>query len=289
MTTRDLDRIRFVTEHFTELQGLRWVPLGMVLVLQGLSAFLPIWPRPIGILLFALFTGMCAMFFWVTSYYRSFGEVRPRPVVLGPESSALSIYRPAGPAPALAVERQPMNVMWLMPLSLLVVVLVFLLRAVLPSALILPDGSGVDPWAQFHPPVVEVLAEHKPMLPRSLSEPGSFSELLSLLDQGMYAFLGAYFLSSWFQRGRRLSQGYHLVLGSLLLGLALLGSCLGLFLKEMWSLGMVDIPPQSSRVLLPLAHHWMAMMLCGISVILAGLLDHLQLVRVLKPVKEVEA
>src|SRR5436305_5180436 len=156
MTTRDLDRIRFVTQHFTELQGLRMVPFGMIIVCAGLMNFFPSWPRGILLLTLPLFVGSIVMIFWMLSYYRSFGEVKPRPAVLDTELAALSIYGSADPAP-LAVERRPMNALWLMPLALLGVALVFLLRAVLPATPILTDGSGVGPWAQFHAPVLKVL------------------------------------------------------------------------------------------------------------------------------------
>ncbi|HEY2292521.1 MAG TPA: hypothetical protein VGM86_17620 [Thermoanaerobaculia bacterium] len=188
MTTRDLERIRFVTQHFTELQGLRMVPLAMIPVSLGLMNFFPSWPAGILSLVLALFVGSFVMTFWVRSYYRSFGEVKPRPAVLGAELAALSIYGSADPAP-LAVERRPMNALWLMHLALLGVALVFLLRAVLPATPILTDGSGVGPWAQFHAPVLKVL--EKPAWPSGLSE------VESLFGQGMYAVFGAYFLSVW--------------------------------------------------------------------------------------------
>ena len=36
MKTPDLDRIRFITRHFNDLQGLRyWVPLGLVILGLG--------------------------------------------------------------------------------------------------------------------------------------------------------------------------------------------------------------------------------------------------------------
>lgn len=278
MTTRDLDRIRFVTEHFTDLQGLRTaLPQGMMLVGTGIMNFSPSWPRGILPLGLALFAGSFVMRFWARSYYRSFGEVKPRPAFLDSELLSLSLSSPAGPAP-LAVERRPMNAMWLLPLSLLGVALVFLLRAVLPATPVLTDGSWVNSWAHFH------------VLDRPVG-PSWMLKVESLLAQGMYAFFGTYLLSTWFQRGRRLSQSYPLVLGSLLLGLAALGSCLGLVLTERWNpeLARVLMPSQAFRAILPLAYCWMAMPLCGLSLILAGLLDHLQLVRVLKPVREEEA
>ncbi len=79
MTTHDLDRIRFVTRHFTELQGLRWlVPWGVFLLVGGFRRILPIYySGPVFLLSFI------GMFCFLTSgkdslhsYYRlRFGEV----------------------------------------------------------------------------------------------------------------------------------------------------------------------------------------------------------------------
>jgi hypothetical protein len=70
----------------------------------------------------------------------------------------------------------------------------------------------------------------------------------------LYALFGTLFLSVWLLRERRLSQSYYLGL-ALLLGFSALGSA-------------------------PL---WAAPLLCGSAMILAGLLDHCQLVRALGP------
>jgi len=78
---------------------------------------------------------------------------------------------------------------------------------------------------------------------------GAFPALL------LYALSGPLFFSIWWLQGRRLSQSYHLGLGALLLGFSAFGTA-------------------------PL---WIAPLLCGSAMILAGLLDHWQLVRALGP------
>lgn len=51
MDLKDLDRIRFVTRHFQDLQGLRFlVPLGMISLLQGCSPFFLHAPVLLGLL-----------------------------------------------------------------------------------------------------------------------------------------------------------------------------------------------------------------------------------------------
>jgi hypothetical protein len=271
MTHRDVERIRFVTRHFNELQGLReGVPMGLLLLSQGLTMFFPRWP--LMLLQFAIIAGAAVLILGSGPYYRrTFGEVERRPDGLVED---LSVYSPAGPA--LAVERRSTkSLLRVLSLALLACALVFLLRAIFPSALLMTDGSGVDPWVQLHPPVVEVTEQ--PAFPRS------WSELTPVLAQGMYALFGACFLGIWLLRERRLSQSYYLALGGLLLGLATLGACLGIVLPELWKLGAARL---ADPFLLPLAHFWMALIFCGAASALAGLLDHWQIARVLRPVEE---
>jgi hypothetical protein len=74
--------------------------------------------------------------------------------------------------------------------------------------------------------------------------------------------LGAFFFAVWLARERRLSQGYHPALGLVLLGLAAL--------------------PVT-------AHLWAALLFSGVALVLAGALDHRQLVRALgRPAQEEE-
>lgn len=77
-----------------------------------------------------------------------------------------------------------------------------------------------------------------------------------------YALFGAMFLGAWIWRQCRLSQSYYLGLGVLLLALAV---------------------PGPSAVFLPALAATGALIVCGTVLILAGLLDHRQLVRTLGP------
>ncbi len=278
MTTRDLDRIRFVTQHFNELQGMRsFVPLGLMQVSLGVLFFLPASSFPLWLLPVAFSSGVAVWALRSRSYYRrAFGEVQSR---IETELSSLSVYSPAGPAP-LALERRPVNpyTQALIPITL-ALALFLIPRMILPTATLMTDGSGVDPWVQLHPPVVGV--SERAEMPRSAFE------LKPLLGQGLYTLFGVLFLGIWLWRGRRLSQSYYLGLGALLLGLGLLGSCLGGVLMALWALGIAWILPNA--VLLALAHVWIAEILCGAALVLAGLLDHWQLVQVLRPVREEEA
>lgn len=278
MTTREIDRIRFVTRHFNELQGLRsFVPLGLMQVSLGVLFFLPSSSFPLWLLPVVFNLGVAVWALRSRSYYRrSFGEVESRTEA---ECASLSVYSPAGPAP-LAIERRPVNpfAQGLIPL-ILALALFLIPRMILPTATIMPDGSGVDPWAQLHPPSV-VVAE-------TVEMPRFAFELKPMIGQGLYTLFGVLFLGIWFWRGRSLSQSYYLGLGAALLGLGLLGSCLGGVLTALWALGIAWILPNA--VLVALAHVWIAQILCGAAMAIAGLLDHWQLVRTLKPMREVEA
>ncbi|HEX5714869.1 MAG TPA: hypothetical protein VF179_01845, partial [Thermoanaerobaculia bacterium] len=81
----------------------------------------------------------------------------------------------------------------------------------------------------------------------------------AMLIHMLYGLCGIFFLGTWWMREQRLSQGYYLGIGLLLSGLSALGS---------W------FAPAA-------IHLGVALLLCGSSMVLAGLLDHWQLVRVL--------
>lgn len=270
MTTRDVDRVRFVTQHFNELQGLRSsVPLGLILLSLGATAFFLSWP--LLLLQFVVTVGSAALIFRSRPYYqRSFGEVERRRA--DAELASLSVYSPAGPA-MLVVERRPVRpvLQLLIPMAL-ASALFLILRATVPSATLMTDGSGVNPWVQLHPPVVFFSEEFA--LPRS------WLDLKPVLGQGLYALFGALFLGVWLLRERRLSQSYYLALGAALLGLAALGVSLGVVLPATSGLGIYRIV---SFCLPALAHLWMALILCGAAMFLTGLLDHWQIARLLKP------
>ena len=274
MNAQSPDRIRFVTQHFNDLQGLRiLVPVGLITLSQGVMSFYPAWPL---LVLYAV-TVLGSLTWMLRSgryYRRTFGEVEQRREELGMEGSSLSIYSPAGAA--LSV-RTPLvkPAVRVLGWTAIAFTLVFLLRAAVPSAILTTDGSGVDPWVQLHPPVVMIT--DGPEMPRSLSD------LKPILGQSMYAIFGTLFLTMWFLWKRRLPQIYYLVMGALLLGLAVLGVFLGPILSKLWELKIIGI---ARFFLPPLAHLWLAQILCGASLLLAGLLDHWQIARVLRPMRE---
>jgi hypothetical protein len=260
MTSRDIERIRFVTRHFNELQGLRTlVPMGVLLTIQGAAHFFRDWPFTYFIVILAIL-GSLAWYPRADRYYRrTFGEVEQRQAGLGMGGSSLPVYSPAGRAP-LAAGTRPLDprLRWLILAAVAAYALLLLLKAILPSAALLTDRSRVDSrW--LHP----------------------------LLAQMMCYIFGTLLLGMWFlKRERRLSQTYYLAIGLSLLGLAVLGSVLGLILPELRNLKVGSI----LQLFLPfLADPSWAQILCGTSMVLAGLLDHLQLVRVLRPVGEEEA
>lgn len=288
MTPRDLDRIRFVSQHFNDLQGLRLgLPFGLILL--GYGGLHLSWVWPLMLLFFAaILTGLLMANRRGISYYRKrFGEVERLPALQEAELSPVSVYSPAGPAP-LTPERRPMNPVtrWILIPAAVALTLFVILRAISPSTAFLTDNSLWYPWLQFNTPVLEVGGPH----------PSTWTVLGPSLAQALYAICGACFVGVWLWRGRRFSQSYYLVLGILLLGLAACGSCLGLLLPALWGLhflGPMMWYPGGSEivrfVLLALAYPSLALVLCGAPMAIAGLLDHWQLVRVLKPVREEEA
>jgi hypothetical protein len=262
-----IDRIRFVTRHFNELQGLRGMVSGLMLMSLGISQFFR--SLPVAVLSFLVCLGSLIVTLRTKSYYRrAFGEVEQQPVLV--DAGLPSIYSPAGPAP-LVIDRRPARRVTWIPI-LLACALFLVLRATLPTAILVPDGSGIDPWVQLHPPTL--IVEMGPHLPDSASE------LIVILGQWLYVLNGAGFLGIWFWRERRVSQSYYLAFGAPLLGLGLLSASLG---------GVVSAfgTPRIVSFLLPaLAHFWMPLILCGGSIFLCGLLDHLQIVRALRPSRE---
>jgi hypothetical protein len=270
MTTQDLDRIRFVTRHFNDLQGLRCLaPFGLIQLASGLAGGLAGFPRllPMLWLPYVLMSGL-ALFLMVRtpSYYRSFGQVERKPVLPSASWAPLSVFSPAGAAPPIEPQGQPVPLRLrrlLIPIGLTLALLLSL-RAIGSRVTLLTDSSAQDPWLRFNPPVVLI---HQPS-PVELVDPS-----LLLMTEILYALSGSLLLSLWLWRESRLSQGYLLALALPLLGLPALGLLLGLG---------ASIPPSLSGFpLLALAYMWMAQLLCGSALLLAGLLDHLQLVRTL--------
>jgi hypothetical protein len=198
----DLDRIRFVTRHFGDLQfGLRYfVPMGLIFLLGGLVTYFD----SAILLLLELVVGGGAVFMMFRSkpYFQArFGEVE----------------QPLAP---VSVE-----VKTILSLGLALIIVIVLL------------GSSIY----------------------GLSDP---------TVRLQYLCYGSMFLVRWISLEHRLAQGYHLVFGALLLGLATSGAFPALVLPA-WVL----------------SHHGIAQILAGSAMVLAGLLDHRQLVRTLKPLE----
>lgn len=294
MNAQNLDRIRFVTRHFTELQGKRiGLPLGLFLVGCGGMLLIPFWPVRLvsfeAILAAILSFVPLGRSFGYSYYRKKFGEVEQLPALYGAELSAVSVYSPAGLSP-LTSDRRPASPVrrWLLVPAAVALGLFAILWMVSPSVAIVKSGSAWDPWVQFNTPVVEV-GEHHLLL---------WNYLNPALTEALYAVCGACFVGVWLWRERRLSQSHYLLLGALLLGLAAFGGCLGLALcpRDVWTGVRSAIPtsalwfPENNEglrfILLALSQISIAMILCGAAIILAGLLDHWQLVWVLKPMRE---
>lgn len=276
METRDLDRIRFVTLHFNDLQGLRyWVPLGLITLSVGGTTYFS--SRPWVLLRAGLFLGAVLLSFGARRYYRrSFGEVERLPAE---EFQSLAVFSPAGPAPRLegAQRMTPAARHFAIVLGL-AFTLFFVSQAVSPTITVDVDESLVQaPWTTLD----DVFLAHEPWTQGVKSQIAppmiSPSTAKAVLGQMAFALYGAFFLGVWLWRGRRPSQSYHLALGILLLALSVFGTFLGYLVWEDRDLARFIID-----LFLPaLVHPWIALLLCGSSMILAGLLDHWQLVRIL--------
>ena len=94
MESQELDRIRFVTRHFNDLQGLRYlVPVGLITLSVGGTIHFSSWPMLLrGTFILAAFVLM----FRAGSYYRGrFGEVETRPDDAG--ELRVPFVQPGGP------------------------------------------------------------------------------------------------------------------------------------------------------------------------------------------------
>jgi hypothetical protein len=217
MEIRDLDRIRFVTKNFANLQGLRYlVPLGMmVLSCAGFSSW------PLVPLRSVLFLGAFALMI---------GEPAQQPLVVS-ELSYSSIYNHIGPALRLP--------------PTIPVVLRFLLLGLLALAVfVLFQFLFWSPWVVSDSGLVWT---------------GSSATARTFFIQSIYFLGGALFLGLGWLRGGSVSKSYPLALGILLSGLSVL-----------------------SPYFVPAAVHFrIALLMLGSSMVLAGLLDHWQLIRTL--------
>ncbi|HEV7517884.1 MAG TPA: hypothetical protein VGR07_16410, partial [Thermoanaerobaculia bacterium] len=182
-------------------------------------------------------------------YKRTFGQVDRLPRDLRLQPVPLSIYSSAGTTLRLA--RQPVSPEWLRGslLAALAWVLFATLRAINPPVTV-QWGNVTEPrWLPF-------------------------------LVQAMYFLFGMGYLVTWLHRERRLSQAYYLVFAVLMLGLAALGSIEGLVVSTLFDREMGRV---ATTFLVPALHdNHVNQILFGAAMVLAGLLDHLQLLRVAK-------
>ena len=284
MENRDLDRVRFVTRHFNDLQGLRyWVPLGLITLGWGGPTLLRV----------VLFLGAFLLLLGARRYYRNtFGEVEPQPVDLAVDVYSFSVFSPAAPTPRLeGVHLATPMARRFLATAALTTILFTIFQAIPPNFLVegheslgqhpritsLPSGVLERPWIVgsqpqpsgiFQPPWVAWIYSPVPTRPPSM--------LRAVFAQTIYVFYGSLFLGLWLWRERRRSQSHHLVLAVLMLGLAALGTSLGFVVGK-----DREIAPLLDFFLPALVYPGVALLLCGAAMVLAGLFDHWQLVRAL--------
>jgi hypothetical protein len=257
VTSPDLDRIRFVTRHFNGLKGgLNLVAVALVFL--GAGAGYNGWGHSAVVfyLRTALIFGSAALMLYAKTYYKKrFGEVLERREEL-PRREALTIYGSGAMRRPVYADMGPGLLMFghMLLIGGLGVIVYVGLRMVSPTVS-MPSMS--DPLPIF----------------------GSFATVQQLMD----IVLGALFLSTWISRGRSLSQGYYLAFALLMLGIPALGASQGFVLPALRDHGLIRM----ARFVLAAADDMsLGMLLFGASCLLAGLLDHRQLVRSLKPAAE---
>lgn len=275
METRELDRIRFITRHFHDLQGLRYgVPLGLVLL--G-------WGGP-PIVRTAAILGALLLAMGMKRYYSSFGVVERQPADPATEVYPVSVYSPAGPIPRLQVRQQVPSMTRPFLVTVTLALVLFVYFQALPSNILIQGNEALGQ----HPTVVSApgLFYAPPWITQwgyphgGLVRPPSMRR--AVLAQTMYVFCGSLFLGVWLWRNRRRSQSPHLALAVLLLGLAALGTSLAYVARKDG-----DIAPLLDFLLPALVYPGVALLVCGASAVLAGLFDHWQLVHALgRPCEE---
>jgi hypothetical protein len=274
MVIRDLERIRFITQHFNDLQGLRvGVPLGLITLAWGAPAL----PRAV------LWLAALLLLLGARRYYRSLGHVEQQPADPAAELCPASIFNPAGPFSRLDGFQQvtPIARHFLATLAVAVALFSFF-QAIPPKFLIQGDGSPGRPLRSV--PELAFETRFEPVFLHGSTWLGGLpmkrpdgAGIRAVLAQTMYVLYGSLFLGIWLWRGRHESQRFHLVLAVPLLGLAALGTSLGFFARP----GGGDIPPDFALFLPALIDPGTALLLCGSSMILMGLFDHWQLARTL--------
>lgn len=267
METRNLERIRFVTRHFNDLQGLRYaVPLGLLTLAWGGA----------GLLCGALLLGAFLLFLGARRYYRrTFGEVEQRSPDLAAELSPVFVYGPAGAVSRIEGFRQVTPIARHFLLTLVLALALFsYFQAIPPNFVVEGDASlGQHPRVvqerhpYIGPPVIKVLDG------RAVRAP---SMRKAVFGQTIYVLYGSVFLGFWLWRGRHPSQSHHLAFAVLFLGLSALGTSLGYIARPGG-----EIAPLIDSVLPALVYPGLAVLLCGSSMVLAGFLDHWHIVRAL--------
>jgi hypothetical protein len=282
MESQNLDRIRFVTRHFNDLQGLRYlVPLGLVTLSVGGTVHFAGWPL---FLLGPIAGGAFLLMFFARRHYEhSFGAVEAGPAYPAGELHGLSIYSPAGPAPRLEGFQQvtPIARHFLMTMAL--VLSLFAIFELIPPNILIVGGESTGQHPQIQAQTAPLYESYMIWVNAFGSFFKSPRAFLAICGQMTYVLFASIFLGVWLWRERRRSQSYHLTLAVLLMGLAILGASLGFFARDAARAPIVDF-------LLPaLIYPGVALLLCGAAMTLAGLIDHWQLVRVFKPAMEEES
>lgn len=273
MESRDLERIRFVTQHFNDLQGLRyWVPLGLITL--GAGGMIHFANAPLAYLPAVLFLPALGLLLWARRHYRrAYGEVEPQPS----DPVPVAIWSPAGPVTRLEDVEPVPPIVRHVSVTMGLALAVFLLLHLVPQTHILIRGHealGQHPRIQLEE---EFLAspEGRPYMHDvgycTMRTPAM---LRAFSAQSLYLLYGSFLLGLWFWRERRPSQEYELLIAALLLGLSFGGISLGL---------LIPFYGQVLRMLDPLlpvlVYPGVALLVCGAAMVLAGLLDHWQLVR----------
>jgi hypothetical protein len=277
MDTPDLDRIRFVTRHFDDLQGLRYrVPLGLITLSLGGTVYFS--NPPLVLLRAVLFAGAVLLMIFARRYYRrTFGEVEPWP--MEEPAMELSVFRSAGQAGQAAElsgwRRMTPRIRRFSIILGLTITLLAVLHALGPKLRIEQEESLAQPPWQTLGSVFFIDSEDMPL---SLSA----STTKTLVAQSIYALFGSFSLGLWLWRECRPSQSVHLAFGALLLGLAAVGAGAGLLTGAAETGAAGEIALFANPFLPAALHLWVALLLCGSAMVLAGLFDHRQLVRALR-------
>jgi hypothetical protein len=263
MKPQDLDRIRFITRHFDELKGLSFLSSGMTFLGVGVlhfehGPFLFLRATVVFAVSILLIVGGVFLSFYSRSHYRrTFGEVQPLAGAAYRPPDALSIYRPAGTAPPASVQIKGPD-----PRFGGLLLLMWSLGIALYVALRMAGSSA-------HIRFFDALGREDQFLP-----------MLMIAQQVIDLISGLLFLSTWLWRGRRLSQSYYLVLGIVMLGIAAFGAAQGLLDPILWNAGLTRMAKPLMIAAVDMERT--GFLLLGICFVLAGLLDHWQLVRALR-------